>query len=88
MESEFNQFDRYPAKEMLFDLRCSFGVDGAEDLISLIRSDHPYMNSDQVIKFAWSFIPEATAYMMHADSQDLATNAVLLYLDYLNSGEV
>ncbi|MDB5163090.1 MAG: hypothetical protein JWO54_906 [Candidatus Saccharibacteria bacterium] len=78
---EFNtpKFDKQTEQKL--DISRVFGED-AKKLINQIAHDNPALSEDEVISYAWSLIPEATAYMQPAEPEDLAANAIDIYEGY------
>jgi|GEM_PF-3466915 len=65
----------------LTDLREVFG-EGFTQLVDRIRRDNPELSSDEVLGYAWSLIPEATAYMQPAEPEYLLEVAITIYEGY------
>jgi hypothetical protein len=78
---EFNppEFDKLTRQKL--DLTRVFG-EGTTKLVAQISQDNPALDENEVIEYAWSLIPEATAYMMPADPKDLTENAINIHEGY------
>jgi hypothetical protein len=64
------------------DLVSVFGEEGTVRLLSQIAHDDPTLSNEDVLQHAWSIIPEATAYMMPADTETLTNAAILVHEGY------
>ncbi len=78
---ELNKNNTDAPDERSGDLERVFGV-GAERLINQIAYENPSLSPEEVVEYAWSLIPEATAYMQPASPADLAQNAINIHEGY------
>jgi hypothetical protein len=77
MESRREQTEPDFANELLH----VFG-EGAHQLMAQITHDNPALSEDEVVRYAWTLIPEATAYMGDSRPGDLTNQAVLIHQTY------
>lgn len=63
------------------DLTRVFGK-GVDKIVAQIMHDNPELSDEDAIIYTWHLIPEATAYMMPADPEDLTENAINIHEGY------
>lgn len=78
---EINKLEFDKQAERKSELTRIFG-EGATRLVVQISNDNPELNESEVVEYAWSLIPEATAYMLPAEPEDITENAINIYKAY------
>jgi len=78
---EFNEPHPDEQTEKKLDISRVFG-EGARKLIRQISYDDPTLGEDEVINYAWSLIPEVTAYAMPISQEDLTESAIFFHEGY------
>lgn len=56
--------------------------DGVDKLVAQITHDNPALNDKEVIDYAWSLIPEVTAYNQPGLPEDFTETAILYHEGY------
>lgn len=79
MEQAKPQTDYYTIDKKLDNLVQVFGEEGATKLMSQITHDNSTLYMEDVVDYAWSLIPEATAYAMPAEQKDLTDSAINIH---------
>lgn len=79
MEFNLPKLDKHIERKL--ELARIFG-EGATKLVAQISHDNPVLSANEVVDYAWSLIPDATAHMMPADSEDLTENAINIHEGY------
>lgn len=69
-------------RDKLDNLKNVFGESGSDKLMLQIAHDNPALLHGEVIDYAWSLIPEATAYAMPARQEDLTESAINIHEGY------